>query len=249
MGERGHPGPPGPPGEQGLPGPAGKEGAKVRTNSGHTHFNIYTQQMHIYTRPQLVNIISGLYREIQVLQDPQVKTDLQDSEGSRAREAYQDLWWVSRTKSLTIIIKICVPHPNSAQASISHFMFGASSLLLSINSTSLCHLYPSNMLWMCSCMFSSFICVCLQGSAGLKGNEGPPGPPGPAVSRHALSFLSTSSPAALFFACLPCFLFLLYLFAPHTGFSVSTVIQFVWYWFTVKRVKHWDFVDWIYVAF
>lgn len=31
-------------------------------------------------------------REIQVLQDPQVKMDLQDSEGSQAREAYQDLW-------------------------------------------------------------------------------------------------------------------------------------------------------------
>lgn len=31
-------------------------------------------------------------REIQVLQDPQVKTDLQDSEGSQAREVYQALW-------------------------------------------------------------------------------------------------------------------------------------------------------------
>lgn len=37
------------------------------------------------------------------------------------------------------------------------------------------------------CVRSAVFCVCLQGSAGLKGNEGPPGPPGPAVSRHALS--------------------------------------------------------------
>lgn len=103
MGERGHPGPPGPPGEQGLPGSAGKEGAKVRTNSGHMHVNIYTQQCYIYTEKLLyiylaiysskpVFIISGVYREIQVLQDPRVKTDLQDSEGSQAREVYQALW-------------------------------------------------------------------------------------------------------------------------------------------------------------
>lgn len=98
MGERGHPGPPGPPGEQGLPGAAGKEGAKVPTNSGHTRQHLHTIKLHIHrskssiywSKP--VYIISGLYREIQVLQDPQVKMDLQDSEGSQAREAYQDLW-------------------------------------------------------------------------------------------------------------------------------------------------------------
>lgn len=95
MGERGHPGPPGPPGEQGLPGSAGKEGAKVQTNS---HFNIYTQNT-----PQYIQLSIGqkwfssylvlcVHREIQVQQGQRVKTDLQDSEGSQAREVYQALW-------------------------------------------------------------------------------------------------------------------------------------------------------------
>ncbi len=55
----------------------------------------YTQiKIHVSVHP----FISGVYREIQVLQDPRVKMDLQDSEGSQAREVYQALWWVSRMK-------------------------------------------------------------------------------------------------------------------------------------------------------
>lgn len=86
MGERGHPGPPGPPGEQGLPGSAGKEGAKVQ--------QIYTSAFmnKKITNAQEYTTVLCVHREIQVQQGQLVKTDLQDSEGSQAREVYQALW-------------------------------------------------------------------------------------------------------------------------------------------------------------
>ncbi len=61
-----------------------------------THNKMTYTQIKIHV--SVHRFISGVYREIQVLQDPRVKTDLQDSEGSQAREVYQALWWVSRMK-------------------------------------------------------------------------------------------------------------------------------------------------------
>lgn len=57
----------------------------------------YTSIYPVIYWSEVVYLIS-VHREIQVQQGQRVKTDLQDSEGSPAREVYRALWWASGMK-------------------------------------------------------------------------------------------------------------------------------------------------------